>query len=95
MSKKNDAARWTPVGAVFEGERILIHGLDPWQHPWVGTEATVALFHPSYPDQREMMTVYRIETPNGPVVFAAGELSAGVWGFFVPADSAGRAITLY
>lgn len=90
MNKENEAARWTPVGAVFDGEAILIHGLNPWQHPWVRTDATVALFHPSYPDQREVMCVYRIETPNGPVMFAAGELSAGVYGFFVPADSAGR-----
>ena len=95
MTREKEAERWAPVGVVFEGEAIQIHGLNPWEHSWVPTGTTVELFHPSYPDQPETMSVYRIETPNGAVVFAAGELSAGVFGFFLPADDAGRPIRLY
>ena len=30
------------------------------------------------------MTVYEMNGADGPIRFAAGEFSNGVWGFFVP-----------
>lgn len=40
--------------------------------------------HPSYPSQRHMLGVWSIDTEHGPVRFAAGELSNGVWCFYEP-----------
>jgi hypothetical protein len=44
----------------------------------------VELPHPAYPNQRHRMSVYEIESGGRRIRFAAGELSANVWGFYVP-----------
>jgi hypothetical protein len=78
-------SEWKPAGVVAEGQPISIEGLNAWDHRWEprGDEA-VDLPHPSYPEQRHRMRVYEMEGSAGRIVFAAGELSPGVWGFFVP-----------
>ena len=42
--------------------------------------------HPAYPDQFHRMWIYEIRGADKAATFAAGELSANVWGFYVPAD---------
>lgn len=77
--------QWKPVGVVVEGEPILIDGLNPWQFAWREVQKEpVELPHPAYPGQRHKMWIYEIEAGGGRVRFAAGELSANVWGFYVP-----------
>lgn len=81
-------ARWKPVGVVAAGQPIKIGGLDPWQHEWRSLKRpALALPHPSYPHQRHRMDIYEIASAGRKVVFAAGELSAGVWGFYVERGS--------
>jgi hypothetical protein len=77
---------WKVVGVVVEGERINIGGVNPWNHEWKATEQEpVRLPHPSYSSQMHTMHIYQIETAGRFIQFAAGELSANVWGFYVPA----------
>ena len=77
---------WKSVGVVIEGERINVCGVNPWNHKWKKSEKDpVQLPHPSYPHQMHAMEVYEIETAGRFVLFAAGELSPNVWGFYVPA----------
>ena len=76
---------WKTVGVVIEGERISFAGIDPWNYEWRPLEEPeVELSHPTYPHQKHKMSIYEIETGGRSVVFAAGELSANVWGFYVP-----------
>ena len=78
--------RWKTVGAIIEGEPIMVSGVNPWNHKWQEAGGQrVRLPHPSYPDQMHEMNVFEIETGGRVVTFAAGELSASVWGFYVPA----------
>jgi hypothetical protein len=83
--RKQDGAGWIPVGVVPEVLPLLIAGLNVWDHKWVKLrDPVLQLPHPSYPSQRHRMWTYEI-THGGKIVrFAAGELSAGVWGFYVP-----------
>lgn len=77
---------WKVVGVVGEGERINIGGVNPWNHEWKAMEhEPVLLPHPSYSTQFHTMRIYQIETAGRFLIFAAGELSASVWGFYVPA----------
>jgi hypothetical protein len=77
---------WKNIGVVVEGERINIGGVNPWNHKWNATEQEpVLLPHPSYSTQMHTMKIYQIETAGRSILFAAGELSANVWGFYVPA----------
>jgi hypothetical protein len=77
--------RWEPVGCCFESEPIDVAGINPWNFEWHSLGSRVELFHPAYRHQPESMWFYWVSGPLGkPVVFAARELSAGVWGFFVP-----------
>lgn len=77
---------WKEIGVVAEGERIDIGGVNPWNHKWKETGQTpIQLPHPSYASQMHTMRVYEIETAGRAILFAAGELSANVWGFYVPA----------
>ena len=79
---------WRPAGVVVEGQPIAIEGRNVWDHRWART-GEVDLPHPSYPEQRHRMIIYEMEAEGRAVVFAAGELSPGVWGFFVPAQRPG------
>jgi hypothetical protein len=80
---------WKAVGAVAEGDSILIggflFGVNPWKHDWESLGAHVSLPHPEHPNQNHAMSIYRIKTFWSIVIFATGELSANVWGFYVPA----------
>ena len=77
---------WKPVGVVVEGERINVGGANPWNHTWIRTDkGPVQLPHPSNSNQMHSMDVYEVNTGGRSIVFAATELSAGVWGFYVPA----------
>jgi len=77
---------WRAAGVVAEGQPIAIEGVNVWDHRWIQRgDEVIDLPHPSYPEQRHRMRVYKIEGGENILVFAAGELSPGVWGFFVPA----------
>jgi hypothetical protein len=78
---------WGIVGGtlVGDGEPILLDGLDPWTHKWRRLdEPPVIVPHPSYPKQRHELRVYEISDGAKAVRFAAGEFSAGAFGFFLP-----------
>ena len=72
------------VGVVAEGESINVSGLNPWKHKWESLDADAELPHPSYPNQRHRISIYRITVGDQMILFAAGELSMNVWGFYVP-----------
>ena len=78
--------RWAVLGIVSEGQPIYIGGLNLWEHEWQQVERDpIPLPHPQYRLEMHQMRVYKIEGSVKQVRFAAGELSAGVWGFYVPA----------
>ncbi|MBA3314402.1 MAG: hypothetical protein M3552_08925 [Planctomycetota bacterium] len=77
-------ADWIVCGVVIEGDRIDVRGVNPWDFKWASQHRTVELPHPSYPHQRHRLNVYEIDANGNQVVFAAGELSANVWGFYIP-----------
>ena len=74
--------RFVSIG--FEGQATDVGGINLWAAEWTPTGGRVTVAHPEYPLQRHTMFTYRIAGANPPVIFAAGEFSAGVWGFFVP-----------
>jgi len=77
---------WQSAGITMDGQAFRLGGLNVWKHKWSRlAEAPVELPHPSYPKQLHKMWQYEIQDGNRRVQFAAGELSAGVWGFYVHA----------
>ena len=76
---------WRDVHVGFSGDGLTIGGVDVWKQRWRRTgEAVLELPHPAYPNQLHYYDVYEIGGIDAPVRFAAGELSNGVWGFYVP-----------
>ncbi len=76
---------WRDVHLGFEGDGAEIFGLDVWKHHWRHVDRPgLNLPHPSYPSQSHRFDIYEIGEIDRPVRFAAGELSNGVWGFYVP-----------
>jgi hypothetical protein len=74
------------VGVVMEGQSLQVGGLNIWDHRWVRkSDDPVDLPHPTYVHQRHRMFVYEVSADGKKVIFAAGELSAGLWGIYVPA----------
>lgn len=77
---------WKAVDVVIEGHPIDVGGINPWDYEWRRVESDrLELPHPAYPSQLHAMNVYEIDGPDGAVRFATGELSANVWGFYLPA----------
>lgn len=83
---------WDVVSIGFELEPVEVGGINLWDVEWTGTGQKVTVAHPSYPMQRHQMPVYEAAGTDPLVTFAAGELSNGVWGFFVRCelDETGR-----
>ncbi|MBC8067583.1 MAG: hypothetical protein IAG13_04545 [Deltaproteobacteria bacterium] len=77
---------WRHVATVAEGDPVGLDAVDPWRLQWHAlAEPAIVVAHPSWPSQRHRLPVYELRTPEQTLRFAAGELSAGVWGFYVPA----------
>jgi hypothetical protein len=75
---------WRPLAVVAEGDRVLIQGQNPWGLSWLRSdEPPITVSHPGYSYQRHQAYVYEFDSSRA-VRFAATELSAGVWGFYVP-----------
>jgi hypothetical protein len=70
----------------FESDGFRIGGLDVWEEEWrsVGNGSRVDLPHPAHPNQIHSYEIHEIGNEASPFRFAAQELSAGVWGFYVP-----------
>ena len=80
---KPDAGRWGPGKVCVEGDRVNVGGVNPWDFNWTALdEPTVELPHPAHTHQQHTYGLYRVETDGREVVFAAGELSMNVWGFY-------------
>lgn len=76
---------WRDVHVGFERDDLTLGGLKVWEESWRPVPGPrLILWHPAYPKQRHTMSAYEIGDPSAPVRFATGELSNGVWGFFVP-----------
>ena len=76
---------WLLVSIGLEGEAIDIGaGINPWNVKWISTHRRIVVAHPEYPRERHTMFTYEVEGTDPPVVFAAGEFSNLVYGFYVP-----------
>ena len=77
--------KWKFINIVTDGQAISIDGINPWKHEWIELdEDPIEVPHPSYPEQLHEMWIYKINTESKSIVFAAGEYSNCVWGFYVP-----------
>lgn len=77
---------WRAVHVGFAKDGLTIAGADIWALRWRRTrEPVLQLPHPAYPDQLDYFDIYEVDGPAARVRFAAGEVSNGVWGFYVPA----------
>ena len=88
MERVTPGWRFLHVG--FEGDQVELDGVRLWGVDWGRSQGRIVVAHPSYPDQRHLMWIYRIPTERGVVAFAAGEFSNGVWGFFMRGTSRAR-----
>lgn len=81
----SDIDDWKSCGIVFSNQPIDVDGVNPWPLKWIDTGRPQArLPHPAYPHQRHEMNIYQVKAGGRTITFAAGELSNGVWGFYLP-----------
>ena len=79
--------RFAPGQICSEGQLIDVCGVNPWEHEWIRLDKPpIKLSHPSYPHEMHEMWFYRVEAGDRKIVFAAGELSPNVWGFYPKLD---------
>jgi hypothetical protein len=78
---------WTYVRTVFEGQDIDLDGVNPWDHKWERLDGSIEVPHPTYPHQRHRLDIWEVAGEDRAVRFAAGELSNGVWCFYLPATT--------
>ena len=79
-----------PVGVFVEGDPVVLDGVNIWDVHWtpVGS-SSLMVRHPAHPQQVHSVQRYEMAGATRVVTFAAGELSANVWGVFVPAGRPG------
>ncbi len=80
-------ASWREAHIGFSNSALRLDGLEVWKSKWRDLKLPpVYLPHPAQPQQTHAYDLYEIGPLDSPVRFAAGELSNGVWGFYVPAE---------
>lgn len=67
-----------------DGEAFLLDGTDLFSVIWLSQRESITVAHPQHPELRHSLSVWSADEVAGQGRFAAGELSAGVWAFFVP-----------
>ncbi|GAA2241296.1 hypothetical protein GCM10010413_49540 [Promicromonospora sukumoe] len=78
---------WEFITAVFDGGPLLIDGVDVWGVGWEALPAgSVVVDDPVHPGTQRRAHAYRLAGVEPVVLFAAGEFSNGVWGFYEPTD---------
>ena len=75
---------WKVVGSTLSEGPFEVGGVNVWAYKWRRAGGSVELPHPKYPLQMHRMDIYEIDIDGRAIRFAAGELSNGVWGFYVP-----------
>ncbi len=73
---------WEAAHIGTECDQFEIGGVSVWDARWQSTGESVELPHPSYPNQRHRFSIYELEKDGILNRLAAGELSAGVYGFY-------------
>lgn len=71
---------WICIGHNADGEPFEIDGVNVWDHQWLSLHDMEGCFDPSCGTR--FVPVYRINTPEKTVRFAAQEDSNCVWGFY-------------
>ena len=71
----------------FDGSDVEVDGVRVFEHGWRATGETAEIRDPLW-GQALCFPVYEIVAGDRRVVFAAGEFSNTVWGFFLPSGRA-------
>lgn len=80
-------SHWRYLRHVGEGEPVSIGGENVWDRDWIPTGELASVIDPQHGATRRF-EVWKIQQVGRPdIVFAAGEFSNGIWGFYVPADA--------
>jgi hypothetical protein len=80
----NRSRGWNFAAIVAEREPVSLDGVDPWTAERVHVdEPAIVVPHPEYPWQTHTLTVYEVRTNGRTVKFAAGEVSANVYIFYL------------
>ncbi len=76
---------WVAAHIGVAGDRFSLKGINLWKFDWQRiSEEPIVVPHPSYPHERHLAWIYEIESSGKKIQFAAGELSNGVYGFYLP-----------
>ena len=75
---------WTPLAlGVLESTPVTLGSLDLWKLTWTSLGERVTVW-PRAEDESYELSAYSVVMKRRTVVFAAGEVSNGVWVFFRP-----------
>ena len=79
---------WHFAGSCADGQPFALEGLDVWSCAWIPRLGEVAEVRDPHYQQRFTFPVYELQRGHGErVVFAAGEFSNCIWGFYRPAPA--------
>ena len=77
-------SEWVYVTGGREFAAVMIDGLNVWKHEWEPLPYDAVAVKDPLHGQDFRFPVYRITYRHHSTVFAAGEFSSGMWGFFQP-----------
>ncbi len=75
---------WRFVCFGLGSEPVMVAGVNLWAVKWSPTLGTITVAHPDHPKQRHTMDIHEVVDADPPLVFAAGEYSNNLWGFYLP-----------
>ena len=78
---------WKFIGVCPDSQRFEIESVNVWDHKWIRQPGQTAQVKDPLYNQDFHFAVYTISALNKAIIFAAGEFSNCMWGFYVPAGN--------
>ncbi|MEO0795469.1 MAG: hypothetical protein AAFX93_09915 [Verrucomicrobiota bacterium] len=78
MSESKD---WLLLGSCGDGDKFTVGGSNVWGREWISRNEVAVVKDPLYGKELRFR-VYEIRCDGRSIVFAAGEFSNCIWGFF-------------
>ena len=76
---------WKHKATISDEEKFEISGINIWDFKWQTTEESIKIKDPLH-GQFYCFDVYKIQSLNIEILFAAGEFSNCVWGIYLKED---------
>jgi hypothetical protein len=76
---------WIFLGSTVEKEPFYVKDSNIWDYKWKNvSNDPIVVIDPIHPLETKQIYIYSFNKGDEAIIFAAGEFTYGIWGFYLP-----------